>query len=197
MKYFFLILGLFLTLFDIFSLAKTLKSNIIKRLIFLFLGLACIYEIKPSYLLLTYNGVIGSLIIGAIFIITHLAISKGVKLKFSDINYSLIKTCILIYFIELPAEELLYRGILLVPLLKIINPIGAVILSSILFSILHIKTWKNKLIWIASFLLGIICAFSVYKFKSIWAAIIIHNLNDFAYITLINKRNIFIDQNSN
>ncbi|WP_035287795.1 CPBP family intramembrane glutamic endopeptidase [Clostridium sp. KNHs214] len=103
----------------------------------------------------------------------------------------LIKTCILIYFIELPAEELLYRGILLIPLVHIINPIIAVFISSILLSLLHIRTWNNKFIWIGSFFLGITCATSILISKSIWTAIIIHDLNDFAYITLVNRRNIF------
>ncbi len=35
---------------------------------------------------------------------------------------------------------------------------------------------------------------SVYFTKSIWTAIIIHNLNDFGFLTLVNSRNIFKDK---
>lgn len=64
-------------------------------------------------------------------------------------------------------------------------------LNSLLFLLLHLKTWNSKFVWFGSLLLGVICACSVYLFHSIWSAIIIHNLNDFAFLTLINKRNIF------
>jgi hypothetical protein len=50
---------------------------------------------------------------------------------------------------------------------------------------------KNKFVWAGSFVFAVICGMSVYFSESIWSAVIIHNLNDFAFLTLINKRNIF------
>ena len=80
---------------------------------------------------------------------------------------------------------------------KIFNPIIAILISSVIFLSLHIKTWNNKFVWIGSFILGIICAVSVYFSHSIWTAIIIHNLNDFPFLTLVNKRNIFKGESKN
>lgn len=197
MSWFFLIIGLTLTLWDIFFIAKTLQGNIIKRFVFILSGVTIIKVIYPSYMLITYKETLISLIIGLVFLTTHLLIAKGIKLRFSDINVGIIKTCILIYFIELPAEELLYRGILLIPLINMTNPVIAIFISSMLFGTLHIKTWNNKFVWIGSFLLAMTCAISVVILKSIWTAIIIHNLNDFGYLTLVNKRDIFTQRSAN
>ncbi|WP_035287797.1 hypothetical protein [Clostridium sp. KNHs214] len=84
MECFFLMVGLIAVLVDIFLLPKSLRINIIKRLIFIFLGLICIYIIEPSYMFLTYKGVILAFTIGLIFIIIHLFISKGIKLKVTE-----------------------------------------------------------------------------------------------------------------
>lgn len=185
------ILGLFLAGYDVLFLAKTLKSNITKRLLFIFSGIICICFIDSSYLNITSKTVIIGVFIGIIFGIIHLFISKGIKIKIKDINSGLIYTCFLIYFIELPAEEFLYRGILLITMLNIFNPIIAILISSIIFLILHIRTWNSKFIWIGSFILALTCSVCTYFTKSIWSAIIIHNLNNFAFLTLVNKRNIF------
>ncbi|WP_425449418.1 CPBP family glutamic-type intramembrane protease [Dethiothermospora halolimnae] len=78
--------------------------------------------------------------------------------------------------------------------MKLFNPIVAILLTSLIFLAIHIKTWDEKFVWIGSLILSLVCAMSVYFTKSIWTAIIIHNLNDFGFLTLVNSRNIFKDK---
>ncbi|WP_427340754.1 CPBP family intramembrane glutamic endopeptidase [Caloranaerobacter sp. DY30410] len=187
----FLIIGLALTLIDIFLKIRTLKENIFKRIFFIVFGLATLYFVDKTFLYISTRAIFCGLIIGIVFMGIHILVAKGVKLKKENVNKGLIYTSLLIYGLELPAEEFLYRGIILIPLLELFQPIVAISLTSVLFLGLHLKTWNNKFVWIGSLVLGLICAISVYLTKSIWTAIIIHNLNDFGFMTLVNKRNIF------
>ena len=151
MAYFCLVLGMFLAGYDVLYLAKTLKSNITKRILFIVAGIICISLVDTSYLIFTKKAAVIGGSIGLIFVVIHLFISKGIKIKTEDINLGLINTCFLIYFIELPAEEFLYRGILLIAMLKILHPILAIIISSAIFLSLHLRTWNSKFVWIGSF----------------------------------------------
>lgn len=158
-----------------------------KRIIYIEIGIIYLSHTDFNYLDIQFETFILAITIGMLFFITHIVIAKGIKLTKKDCNKGFIKTCIIIYLIELPAEEFLYRGILLISLTNLLNPTLAIIISSIIFGTLHIKTWNDKKIWIASFILGLTCAISGILTKSIWIAIIIHNLNNFAYLALINK----------
>lgn len=191
MNIMFLITGLILVVIDIFWDIRTLKENVLKRIIFIIFGIATLYYIDKVFLHISTTIIFYSLIIGITFMGIHILLAKGVKLRKEEVNKGLLCTSLLIYGLELPAEEFLYRGIILIPLLKLFNPIIAITLTSILFLILHLKTWYNKFVWIGSLILGLICAISIFYTKSIWTAIIIHNLNDFGFLTLVNKRNIF------
>nr|WP_278287317.1 CPBP family intramembrane glutamic endopeptidase [Caloranaerobacter ferrireducens] len=79
-------------------------------------------------------------------------------------------------------------------MLKLFNPIVAILLTSVLFFISHLRTWKIKFVLIGSLVLGLTYAISVYLTKSIWTAIMIHNLNVFGFLILVNKRNIFKEE---
>ncbi|MTI65362.1 MAG: CPBP family intramembrane metalloprotease [Firmicutes bacterium] len=192
MVLFFLIIGTALAIIDIFYKINTLKQNIIRRLVFIFLGIVSVYFVDKTYLKLTFRSLIYGILVGVFFLLLHIIIAKGIKLKIKEIDKGLVYTSLLIYILELPGEEFLYRGIIFISLMKIFNPILAILITSILFLGLHFKTWSNKKIWIGSLVLGLVCATSVYLTNSIWTAIFIHNLNDFGFLTLINKRNIFI-----
>lgn len=187
----FLLTGLALVAIDVFWDIRSLKVNILKRTISIVLGIITVYFVDKTFLYIYPSTIFYGLIIGIIFMGIHILLAKGVKLKRNEINKGLIYTSILIYGLELPAEELLYRGIIFIPWLKFFSPIVVIILTSILFIIPHFKTWNNRFVWVGSFVLGVVCAISTYYTKSIWPAIIIHNLNDFGFLTLVNKRNIF------
>lgn len=68
------------------------------------------------------------------------------------------------------AEELLFRGLIHKRLRKILNVAPAMIISSLLFGIIH----GNIIQIIYASLIGLICAYVYEKFKTIWAPIILH-----------------------
>lgn len=173
------------------SAPKTLSMNILKRSVCILYGIWAIMMIDITYLEIDIIGFFVSLGIGLIFTIIHVIIARGIKLRKEDVNHGLVKTSLLIYFLELPAEEFLYRGVIFLSLLQLSNPIIAIIGSSVVFLILHLKTWKDSFVWVGSFVLAIICCLVMIYTNSIWSAVIVHNLNDFGFLTLVNKRNIF------
>lgn len=78
------------------------------------------------------------------------------------------------------AEELLFRGLIHRRLRKVLNVVPAMIISSLLFGIIH----GNIIQGIYATLIGLICAFVYEKFKNLWAPIILHAAaNSFAVIS--------------
>ena len=78
------------------------------------------------------------------------------------------------------AEELLFRGLIHRRLRKVLNVVPAMIISSLLFGIIH----GNIIQAIYATLIGLICAFVYEKFKNLWAPIILHAAaNSFAVIS--------------
>jgi membrane protease YdiL (CAAX protease family) len=193
----FLGIGLGLAIVDILWQIKSLKDNIFKRIFIIAIGIVVLYFTEERFLYISSQSIYYGLVIGIGFIVIHILIAKEIKLKKEEVNKGLIYTSLLMYVLELPAEELLYRGIIFVSLLNLFHPIVAILLTSALFLALHIKTWNNRFVWIGSLILGLICAISVYFTKSIWTSIIIHILNDFGFMTLINRRNIFKEKSTN
>ncbi len=90
----------------------------------------------------------------------------------SEIIYSggiviqLLTTCVCAPLVE----ELLFRGLVHKRLRRIMNVTPAMLISSLLFGIIH----GNIIQGIYAFLIGMICAYVYEKFKSIWAPIILH-----------------------
>lgn len=161
----FLGIGLVLSIIDILWEIKLLKVNIFKRMLFIVAGIIALYFVEKRFLHISLESFLYGLIIGICFMVIHILIAKGIKLKKEEVNRGLIYTSLLMYILELPAEEFLYRGIIFVSLLNLTHPIGAILLTSVLFLGLHIKTWSNKFVWIGSLILGLICAISVYFTK--------------------------------
>ena len=78
------------------------------------------------------------------------------------------------------AEELLFRGLLYGRLRKILKVVPAMLISSLMFGIIH----GNIIQGIYATLIGLICAYVYEKFKSIWAPIILHAAaNSFAVVS--------------
>jgi len=67
-------------------------------------------------------------------------------------------------------EELIFRGIMLDGLLKKYSPIKAILISSILFGLVHLNPWQ----FVAGLFLGLFMGWVYYKTKSLSLAIIIH-----------------------
>lgn len=72
-------------------------------------------------------------------------------------------------------EEILFRGILLRGMLQNkMNPVWAIILSSILFGLAHMNPWQ----FLGAGILGAIFAYVYYRTKSLWMCIFLHSLNN-------------------
>ncbi|MEB8346812.1 type II CAAX endopeptidase family protein [Flavobacteriaceae bacterium KMM 6898] len=67
-------------------------------------------------------------------------------------------------------EELIFRGIILDGLLKKHSPIISILISSVLFGIVHLSPWS----FVTGLIMGIFTGWVYYKSKSLLATIIIH-----------------------
>ena len=75
-------------------------------------------------------------------------------------------------------EELIFRGIMLDGLLKNYSPEKSILISSILFGLVHLNPWQ----FVTGFFMGIFVGWIYYKTKSVMLAIILHasvNLSGF------------------
>ena len=78
-------------------------------------------------------------------------------------------------FIVAPvAEEFVYRGVLMMTLLKEIGIIGALALSSVIFAVVHLPSEPQAVI--SLFLLGMALGYIAYRTRSLLAPIIAHAL---------------------
>ncbi|KIX90382.1 CAAX protease [Staphylococcus microti] len=76
-------------------------------------------------------------------------------------------------------EEIVFRGILLKYVEEKTNIVFAIMLTSFLFSVVHIFNGKLEgidlyLLIVAGFLAGMMYAIATYQFNSIWASVVLH-----------------------
>lgn len=83
---------------------------------------------------------------------------------------SLFITFFVIALLAPVVEEIVFRGVLITSFQKVITPIGALILTSFLFSVAH----GNLVQGMYSFVLGIVLAYIRIKSKSLWNSIAMH-----------------------
>ncbi len=85
------------------------------------------------------------------------------------------------------AEEILFRGVVLRLLLSRLNAVAALLLSSLLFALIHVPYWamagghsETQLfaLFAPIFLLGLFFGFLFYGSKSLWAPLVCHFLNN-------------------
>lgn len=67
-------------------------------------------------------------------------------------------------------EELLFRGIMLDGLLKKYTPVKSIVITSLLFGIVHLNPWQ----FVAGFIIGLFIGWIYYETKSVAYSIIIH-----------------------
>jgi len=67
-------------------------------------------------------------------------------------------------------EELIFRGIILDGLLKKHSPILSILISSVLFGIVHLSPWS----FVTGLIMGVFMGWVYYKSKSLLATVIIH-----------------------
>ncbi|HHY09331.1 MAG TPA: CPBP family intramembrane metalloprotease [Firmicutes bacterium] len=183
-------IGIVLGVFNMVS-PKALRTNIIRRLFFILVGVLVALVLDRTFLRLSGIGFLWSTLLGLSYLITHLVAGGGSKLRRADIDAGLPKTILLLYLVELPGEEFLYRLTILLPARELFGSCWAIFISTLMFSMLHLKTWNKRSVWIGSTILGLSCGIIALLTNSILAAVIVHNLNNFALFTLIGKRNVF------
>jgi len=100
-----------------------------------------------------------------------------------QVSENRISSLIMIVILAPLLEELFCRGIILRGLLKHMSPLSAILLSALIFGIIHMNPWQA----IPAFLIGALMGWIYWKTRSLWATIFIHFVNNgFAYIiTLI------------
>lgn len=86
------------------------------------------------------------------------------------VNQTGVFTFILLVFAAPVFEELIFRGIILEGLLKKYSPILSILISSLLFGIVHL----NPLQFITGFILGIFSGWVYYKTRNLLYSVIIH-----------------------
>lgn len=149
--------------------------------------------IRFSILKITFNELIryfySSLILAGVITISYLLVSVfhsypallqvdyfiKISKDFSPLFY--LKVLLIAPFFE----ELIYRGILLALLLYHLSPKWSILLSSILFSILHM----NPTQFFLAFILGLFCGWYYTKTRNLLSCIIIHSISNLIGIAFI------------
>jgi membrane protease YdiL (CAAX protease family) len=122
------------------------------------------------------------------------AITIGIVFPFSDlipmpeivaeafkeaIGHTSIYTFILMVIVAPVLEELAFRGIMLDGMLSKYSPLKSILISSILFGIVHLNPWQ----FIDGFIVGIFIGWIYYKTQNVSFAIIVHaSVNAIGYI---------------
>ena len=73
-------------------------------------------------------------------------------------------------------EELIFRGIILDGLLKKYSPLKSILVSSILFGIVHLNPWQ----FVTALAIGSLSGWVYYKTRNLMLCIVIHFVNNFA-----------------
>lgn len=72
-------------------------------------------------------------------------------------------------------EEILFRGILFRGMIQYgMNPVVAIVMSSILFGMAHMNPWQ----FLGAGILGAVFAYTYYRTKSLWICVFLHALNN-------------------
>ena len=110
-------------------------------------------------------------------IISLIPMPESLQKAFADLmgKYS-ITTFITIVIAAPILEELIFRGIILDGLLKKYSPIKSILITSVLFGLVHLNPWQ----FFAALSLGIFIGWIYYETKSVSFAIIIHAVNNLA-----------------
>ncbi len=169
---------------------KTLKIEIVIRIIQIIFSITIMYKLYPASLTINPVSVTVGILIGMAMLIFHLIYNRGIKVNKHPISYSFILSHLLLLVI-IPAEELLYRGIFFQILLQLWGIKIALLLSVPLSTMIYITIWRKPLYWLGAGLVNTFSSLAFYYTGNIWASIILHLLNELG-ITLVEGENAFI-----
>lgn len=97
--------------------------------------------------------------------------SENIKKAFMDLADQTGPFAFILMVIAAPIfEELIFRGIILDGLLRKYSPIKSILISSLLFGLVHLNPWQ----FVTGFIIGIFSGWVYYRTKSLSLSIIIH-----------------------
>lgn len=129
------------------------------------------------------------MIVAGIVLISFSIVSKfktaPVLIQLDKIN-DLTKNFSILFYIKIlllaPVfEELVFRGVILNGFLNRYSPTKSILVTSLLFSVLHL----NPMQFIIAFLLGLLTGWYFYKTRNLLSCIMIHSLSNLFGITMI------------
>lgn len=130
-------------------------------------------------------------IAAAVIFLNILSSSGKLQFKFHfevesfNLVLSFLGTCVVLLIVAVQ-EEVVFRGYIILNLIYI-GPAAALIISSIIFALIHLPTNKISLPQVTSWLLGgIILAYVYIISGSIWVVIILHFIIDLTNIVTFN-----------
>jgi len=104
-------------------------------------------------------------------------IMKKIFLEFANQNG--IFSFIVIVIAAPIIEELIFRGIILNGLLQRYSPVKSIIISSVLFGIVHLNPWQ----FISALIIGLFSGWVYYRTRKLTLSIMIHSVNNlFAFV---------------
>ena len=147
-------------------------------------------EIKKWYRYLLFVLVVTGIVLIS-FSIVSLFETAPVLMQLNIIN-DLTKNFSILFYIKILllapfVEELVFRGVLLNGFLNRYSPAKSILITSLLFSILHL----NSMQLIIAFLLGLLTGWYFYKTRNLLSCILIHSFSNLVGITIIKY---FIDK---
>ena len=100
-----------------------------------------------------------------------------------EVKYLLRDMIYMFLFVGL-GEELLFRGLLQIDLMKVFGVKGGLILASLMFAIMHL-TWRSLPELGFVFIAGLILGFLYWKTKNLVLPIIIHGINNVMLVAVL------------
>lgn len=170
---------------------KNLVIDSIVRAAQLAFGVAILASLQPDALRLTPAGLITGLGVGAAFLAFQLVWNRGVFKSRFVVTKRFVASQLVILLFQVPSEELFYRGVFFMVLASIWGTFTALVIATALSTMVAVVSSRRQVVWLGAALLGVFCCLSFYWSQSIWAPVLIHVLNDFGYVTLGEKRNLF------
>ncbi|MDD2371557.1 MAG: type II CAAX endopeptidase family protein [Firmicutes bacterium] len=144
-------------------------------------------RVSDGFLILAFGGFFNILITGLLDLaIKYFPIGQQMK-EFESLMEPIMNSGLIMILIAVSIsapifEEIIFRGIILNDFKKVFPVWAAILVQAILFGVFH----GNLIQGVYATILGIILGFIYYKYKSIWAVILLH----FSY----NTTSLFLDQ---
>jgi membrane protease YdiL (CAAX protease family) len=184
-------LGFMIHLWSLPYTFKNLLIDSIVRFAELAFGITILVFMGPQVLPPNVIGLLGGVGVGLACFAFQLLWNRGARPRGVPVTRGFIASQFVILLFQVPAEEVFYRGVFFTLLASIWGPITALLISTALSTMTTVVSTRRPIIWLGSGLMGILCGLGYYWTQCIWTPVLIHVLNDFGYVTLNERRDIF------